>query len=160
VERGPFFLKLPPSPQQLANLTAIEAPNRMFLSPSVLGGWSHRPRADVMNGRTELWHTRLGVRRTDGTVDEADEFNRAMRVIWSPDYRDDPAKGPGFFPANTEGQNPFRSVPDAQHRHELVHLTANGTLDQWEQRFVHVQRFSMSALGSSMDVDYKFDPEP
>lgn len=87
VERGPFFLKLPPSPQQLSNLTAIEAPNRMFLSPSVLGGWSHRPRADVMNGRTELWHTRLGVRRTDGTVDEADEFNRAMHVIWSPDYR-------------------------------------------------------------------------
>ena len=45
-----------------ADETAIEAPYRLFVSPSEAADWSHA--ADLMTSGTvtELWHTRLGVR--------------------------------------------------------------------------------------------------
>jgi len=53
----------PPTPEQLRNFTALEVPYRLFLSPSGMAGWSHMAKPVVFNGRTELWHTRLGVRK-------------------------------------------------------------------------------------------------
>jgi hypothetical protein len=42
--------------------TAIEAPWRLIISPNNYAGWLHSLRPVTHNGRTELWHTRLGVR--------------------------------------------------------------------------------------------------
>ena len=47
----------------------------------------------TLTGRTELWHTRLAVRKQQGegfTVDES--IPRRVRAVWSPDYN------PGFIP--------------------------------------------------------------
>src|SRR4029079_15500012 len=48
--------------------TAIEAPHRLIISPSPLGGFTHatEPQAAPSDpGRVELWHSRLGVRALD-----------------------------------------------------------------------------------------------
>ncbi len=79
----------PPTPEQLRNFTALEVPYRLFLSPSVRAGWKHMSKPVVFNGRTELWHTRLGVRKKmrsgEWGVDESNTWYRTMRTIWSPD---------------------------------------------------------------------------
>jgi len=43
------------------NVTAIEIPVGLFVSPHQFGAWSHAtaPRSSAETGRTELWHTRL-----------------------------------------------------------------------------------------------------
>ena len=55
-----------PTPQQ----TALEVPFGLVLSPDASAGWGHSSAAVTRNGRTELWHTRLGV-KSAGRVDEA-----------------------------------------------------------------------------------------
>ena len=48
--------------QPTSTETAIEAPWRLMISPNTYAGWVHSFRPVTFNGRTELWHTRLGVR--------------------------------------------------------------------------------------------------
>ena len=45
-----------------ATQTAIEVPWRLILSPNSYAAWFHALGPVTRNGRTELWHTRLGVR--------------------------------------------------------------------------------------------------
>jgi len=45
-----------------ATETAIEVPWRLILSPNVFAAWIHAFGPVTRHGRTELWHTRLGVR--------------------------------------------------------------------------------------------------
>lgn len=106
--------------------TAIEAPTRLILSPSVANGWVHavNPVASAQTGRVELWHTRLAVRLTNGTLTERDDYRRAVRAIWALDppsifKPEEPLNPPPH--ANT----PFRATLDAYDRHNLVHLSAN-----------------------------------
>jgi len=56
---------VPPTPQQ----TALELPFGLVLSPDASAGWKHSSAAVTRNGRTELWHTRLGV-KTGAQIDE------------------------------------------------------------------------------------------
>ena len=71
--------------------TAIDVPFRLTISPSALGGWSHSNTpvgAEDAAHRVEMWHTRLGVRRTDEsevTVDERDHPQRVVRAVWARD---------------------------------------------------------------------------
>ena len=82
-----FLTPMPPKREELRNYTAIEAPFRLFLSPSPMAGWRHETdeKPVVRNSRHELWHTRLGVRSqgADGRwfVDETNDWNRTLRAI-------------------------------------------------------------------------------
>ena len=49
--------------------TALELPFGLLLSPDSSGGWTHAVNPVTHDGRTELWHTRLGV-LSGGKVDE------------------------------------------------------------------------------------------
>src|SRR5207249_7255382 len=49
----------PPSVLPSADVTAIEFPYRLLLSPDAGGRWRHRRAPLTAGGRTELWHTRL-----------------------------------------------------------------------------------------------------
>ncbi|MDP1805356.1 MAG: hypothetical protein Q8K72_09335, partial [Acidimicrobiales bacterium] len=66
--------------------TAIEAPFRLIISPSTLGGFAHSPSAASAPAgpeRVELWHSRLGVGRVDpddGTV-SIDETRNPERLV-------------------------------------------------------------------------------
>ncbi|GHF36304.1 hypothetical protein [Streptomyces griseosporeus] len=71
-----------------ATETALEIPYHLLLSPPPGGGWAHATEPVTHAGRTELWHTRLGVRAvTDGrpTVDEGNTADRYVRAVYSPD---------------------------------------------------------------------------
>ncbi len=169
MERAPnlrvFATPTPPTREQIRNVTAIEAPFRLFMSPSPMAGWVH-PTADkpiLRNGRQEVWHTRLGVRRQlqDGRwiVDESDDWYRTLRAIWSPDYVPPPAPpAPEYCPQPhpPNPQNPFRMSLDARNRHELVQVMADATRDTatWPSRVARADHFMLSALGAWMKLRY------
>jgi hypothetical protein len=71
-------------PQQPApNVTALELPYRLLMSPLDPATWRHSLAPVTSGGRSELWHTRLA-NPNQGT--EAEPPSR-IRAIWSPDYR-------------------------------------------------------------------------
>jgi hypothetical protein len=101
--------------------TSIEVPYRLKLSPSHHGGWAHSMKPVKHGPWTELWHTRLGVRKRVGPiwiVDEKDENERIVRAVWSPDYS-------ASSPPNTNNKGPFRSSMTPRDRHEVVRLTSD-----------------------------------
>ncbi|HEX5720666.1 MAG TPA: hypothetical protein VF179_31215, partial [Thermoanaerobaculia bacterium] len=124
-----------------SQISAIEAPWRLTLSPHPDGRWAHSP-APVRGGtRTELWHTRLGVKPKNGTkVDEASAAKRTARAVFSPDH------SPADKPAPDTDLSPFRTSLRRYHRHYLVRLTADRALDG--NAPVAVERLMLSSLGS------------
>lgn len=139
--------------------TAIEAPYRLVLSPSVLGGFAHALTPVTAAGdptRVELWHTRLGVRseRDDGTVeiDERPDFNpqRAVRAIWARDMATPPEPAPA--------DDPFRMSLNAADRWALVRQSADPTHVPPEP--VEARRLHLSALGAWLDVQGQWATTP
>ena len=159
-------LRPKPAPPR-ATQTAIEAPYRLIVSPSRLGGWAHSGQIIEHQGRVELWHTRLGVRDAEDpeavVVDETSPFQRVIRAVWAresfglEDYTDTPDAYPG-------GNNPFRSALDERDRHNLVHLSSNFSIVQAHKRYlpepVGVNRLMLTALGAWMDLAGRWDPWP
>jgi hypothetical protein len=104
-----------------AGETAIEAPFRLFISPSALNGWIHARKAvaapaDEM--RIELWHSRLGVRSVatngDVTIDERNQPQKIIRAIWARDLEAQP------IPTASSITDPFRQSLDGLSRVNLV----------------------------------------
>lgn len=147
--------------------TAIEAPYKLILSPNSTAAWLHAVQEVTHDGRTELWHTRLGVRADDGRVHDgryiyADEggvlrvaavatratrgeWYRTLRAIWSPDYSE-------TLPTHVD--RPFRMSLDRRDRCELVWLTSDFSIPGARDRIVQAHRFMLSALGVWMNTRY------
>jgi len=138
-------------------ITALEIPWRLVLSPSFLGGWTHSNDPVTFNGRTELWHTRLGVRldssgnlcfnEKTATVDETADtaYERILRAIWSPDRN---------FP-----YDPFRMSLSSDDRRQLVGLMADYTLNNGADfRYADVNRLMLTSLGAWIDSRYTNEP--
>lgn len=153
--------------------TAIEAPYRLILSPHAGETFIHSPRAVTLNGRTELWHTRLGVRISAGqvqdrrylytiqdgvlklvkasTVPDPAGYWRTVRAIWSPDWA---------VPSPASSDLPFRMSLDRRDRSDLVTLTSDfQTIKDCQQRTVAANRLMLSSLGAWLDVHYSV-PKP
>lgn len=131
--------------------TAIEAPYRLIVSPHWESAWNHA--IEPFSGtspRTELWHTRLGVRADDGSVDEDDEHYRTVRAIWSPDYS---GAGPP-----TPADDPFRASLDRRDRHELVALTSDFSAGK-EPLPVRMRRLMLTPLGAWFDGRGTWEPQ-
>ncbi len=170
--------------------TAIEAPYRLILSPHAGVGWAHSQTpvstATEENdpNRFELWHTRMGVRLQDGTVDETDDWYRTVRAIWTPDYTMNPKMGPvqagepggPILPgkpnedqlhnhANWPDYRPGAVNPDGfrmslsrDDRVQIVWLTGDGTIKKgFQERVVRANNFMLSSLGAWMDTRYAYD---
>ncbi len=133
-----------------SQISAIEAPWRLTLSPHPDGRWAHSAAPVSAGTRTELWHTRLGVKPAGGTnVDEASTAKRTARAVHSPDYSASNA------PAPDTDLSPFRMSLRRYHRHYLVRLTADRTLDG--NAPVAVERLMLSSLGSWLKVHGAWD---
>lgn len=142
-----------------ADETAIEAPFRLFISPSNLGGFAHAPSpvsAPTDETRIELWHSRLGVReQVDGEwrVDERPGDQRAVRAVWARDME--------FY---TEQQlldsstAPFRTSLDPRDRRILVRQSAEKSFAEPEP--VAVERLYLSSLGAWLDLHGEWDATP
>jgi hypothetical protein len=143
--------------------TAIESPYRLIISPSVLGGWAHAVDSVEHGGRTELWHTRLGVRVTeDGEIEvnEVSPFQRVVRAVWTPYL----AKSDSPPDSDSESPSPFRMSLDDRDRHNIVHLSSNFGITHNRKRYVPepvtVNRLMLTSLGSWMDFAGRWVPEP
>ena len=133
-----------------SQFTAIEAPWRMILSPHEDGRWTHSAGSVTHGTKTELWHTRLGVKPQSGTaVDEKSTKTRTARAVYSPDYRESLPS-----PPDTD-LTPFRSALSRYHRHNLVMLTADPNVDG--NAPVAIERLMLSALGAGIKLHGAWD---
>jgi hypothetical protein len=143
----------------LPDETAIEAPWRLILSPSVLAGFAHAstPQAALDDpDHIELWHSRLGVRSVDPddhvvTIDERADAQRIVRAIWDRDQD-------GAEPAATDATTPFRTSLTGQWRRNLVTESADPTLAVPTP--VNAQRLYLSSLGAWLDLHGKWVTTP
>ncbi len=144
-----------------ADQTAIEAPYRLIISPSKIGGFAHANVPVAAPGdptRVELWHTRLGVRTEDPvskepTIDERSAEQRVVRAIWARDLdprNDDDLYGSTDWMTSAQLLEPFRMSLDGRDRGMLVRQTADPTLAT--PKPVDVERLYLSTLGAWLDL--------
>jgi hypothetical protein len=162
------------------DVTSIEMPYRLMISPSNLSAWAHSPSLVTHKDslgliRTELWHTRLGVRdqNTKG-VDEISDYYRTIRAIWSPDFLAlsnlAPSQTRPHFPypdyPNGSQTQPlpkppppnYRTSLDAEDRNEIVHLSSDFNLQNFNPQAIQVDRLMLSSLGAWMDSRGAWEP--
>lgn len=140
--------------------TAIEAPFRLILSPNYYAGWAHARKAVEHGGRTELWHTRLGVRSQEGQVDERSDYYRTVRAVWAQDYA---SACPGPVPDKAIFQPPFLTSPTTDDRCQMVRLSADQPLAKGDGSAyvpapIQVNRLMLSTLGAWLNVHGAWSP--
>jgi hypothetical protein len=165
-----------PKPTNPSGLqTAIELPWWLVLSPHSGAGWAHSLEPVTAAGRTELWHTRLGVRAPNGhggwTVDEDDAQHRTVRAVW--------ARDPKFLPWFNAWNNPNEKVPVAlkpadgsgfpkeglpfrmplvpKDRYDIVVSSSNFGRDSYTPEPIDVNRLMLTAAGAWIDSRGEFD---
>ncbi len=156
-EISPILRRPEPAPPTVTQ-TAIELPYHLVLSPNRFGAWFHEngPATSEETGHTELWHTRLGVRREDGTLIDGDDPLRTVRAVWALDSRR-PLNPPLGIPDHNSS-DPWRMSLDAFDRHNVMHLSSNFRLsdgnneNRWyEPNPLDVGHFALSSLGAWLD---------
>jgi hypothetical protein len=149
--------------------TAIEAPYRLVISPTVDGRWVHAtvpvPAGDEQRN-VELWHSRLAVEGANGP-DEKDAERRIVRAIWTRDrdgiptsvwrQNENPQENAGHPLATPEPADdlPFRGSLNRADRHRLVRQTAEqwpGISDPRSLRPVGADKLWLSSLGAWLDL--------
>ncbi|MER7282683.1 hypothetical protein ABT369_50480 [Dactylosporangium sp. NPDC000244] len=146
--------------------TAIEVPWRLLLSPHAQAGWAHATQPAEHGGRTELWHTRLGVAKADGTVDEQGG-ERTVRALWATDP-DFPA---WLLPAGSPGAKsapdgatipapglPFRASLTPRDRLQIVRATADYAIAGYTPQPIDVRRLVLTPQGASADLQGSWNP--
>ena len=147
-----LILQIIPQIQEPANnQTAIETPWQLILSPNKFAGWAHARGLVTHNDRTELWHTRLAIRKNDGTIDEQSAYQRALRAIWTPGYEKNSPPDPTL-------DGPFLMSVTPRDRYEFVRLTSDYTIPNYTPQPVQAERFMLTALGAWMNTRGAWEP--
>ena len=150
------FLPVIFGPHQPArDVTALELPYRLILSPVPQARWQHETKPVEHTGRTELWHTRL----TGAATGIGPDLPTNVRALWSPDYR-----LPNIVGIVNSGK-PFRMSLDALDREMLVKLMSGfDELDEngrpFHPRTARAGRLALSSLGALLDVEGNWSPPP
>jgi hypothetical protein len=133
--------------------TWIEVPRRVVLSPHEAAGWAHAVHlTDTTNGgRTELWHTRLGLRTPTG-VDEQNTSQRTVRAVWTPGFvkTSPPNDAPDPLPLGRNSLTP-------RDRYEVVRLSSDYSITEHTQPYLprplDVDRLMLSSLGAWLQAN-------
>ena len=148
------FLPIIFGPHQPArNVTALELPYRVVLSPVPQSRWHHGTKPISRNGRTELWHTRL----TSTIADVGPDLPTNVRALWSPDYHLKNIVG------IVNDVKPFRMSLDPLDREMLVKLMSGfDELDKDGRTFrphtARARRLALSSLGALLDAEGNWEP--
>lgn len=170
--RGPGRRQLPPKLRPPTDTeTALELPWWLILSPHAGTGWVHAPGSVSHGDRTELWHTRFGARRLDGSIDEAGG-DRTVRAVWTRDPRFDQylAGNPNQAPADGEDFSPprigmpWRTALSPRDRYDIVVSSADFRHEISEPGYTplpaEVDALMLSSLGAWVDLQGEWDAEP
>ncbi len=137
----------PPNP----NVTIIEMPWWLVLSPNRLSSWTEQTRAKTHGGRSEIFHSRLAsMVAGDGPTDDPEY--RTLRGIWLKD----PAAANLLSEPNREvavGQpgHPFTMIPTPRDRADIVNLTTRtGAMQVGGQAHAIKARVALSPLGGQL----------
>lgn len=157
VSRIPIFPVFLAPHQPSPDVTALEVPYRLIVTPIEAARWTHRnhPVTDARSGRTELWHTRL----TTSPKDSGPDVDAKVRAFWSPDYPIDPL--PLLSPPL-----PYRMSLDPLDRKMLVQLMAGfnettaGTRRAYAPVSTRTHHLILSALGASLDSEGNWPTRP
>jgi len=162
----PFLPVLMAPHEPSTDVTALELPYRLILSPISTSRWRHVMAPVFHDDRAELWHTRLTT--SAGNIG-ADKASR-VRAIWSPDYQfkknhedhgDANNDGLGFvLDQLADPVKPFRMSLDPLDRIMLVQLMAGYTEKNYQPRSSKAHRLMLSALGGLLDVEGSWNPPP
>lgn len=163
----------PPITAPAPDVTVLEIPYRLILSPGSGVAWVNSQVPVRHAGRTELWHTRLAkiVKVIQGgkTLVEFQEANAQktipLRAIWSPDFQDHRP-----LPDHSLDDEPFHEALSPRDRAQIVILTSgtNGyyTLlaqnqpGPWTPSPIHASRLFLSALGGWLASHGNWFPLP
>lgn len=167
----PFVRLIFPPHNPAYNVTALELPYRLILSPVPESRWHHHTTPVTRNGRTELWHTRL----TSTEKDIGPDGPVGVRALWSDDYR--PPGPNGEIDATlvnltndiNKTTNPkpfFRMSLDPLDRLMLVALMSGFDLQAkrgnrefaYRPHTANSRRLSLSSLGALLEVEGQWDP--
>jgi hypothetical protein len=130
----------PPDPLH----TALEVPWSLWLSPAPDGTWQHSATPVTYAGRTELWHTRLGVKGI-----EPPDATPLLKAFWSRTY------GEGTFAPATP--DPWFMPLNPTNRNDIVALTTTRGPGGGP---VSADFFALTALGASINVHGAWSPGP
>jgi hypothetical protein len=145
--------------------TSVEFPWRLILSPPRAAGFVHLiDPLESTAGRSELWHSQLGI--TPGTLGELDAPERSVRGIWA-------RTGDGTKPFNSDDPtdidtsttaNGFRTTLFPGERQQIVHLSANFRARGQSgkpaiyPRAVAVRRMALTSQGATVDLRAEWLP--
>ena len=133
------------------NVTALELPYRVILSPLLPSSWVHSKKLVTHQGRTELWHTRLTAAQDEVGPDTPTK----VRAIWSPDYPSG---------ADISSEKPFLMSLSAWDRQKLVinmagfHDISDGV--PYNPISSQSRRLHLSSLGALLDVEGSWETLP
>jgi hypothetical protein len=155
VERLPFLPLIFGPHKPAPNVTALELPYRLIISPVPQAEWHHETKPVVHNGRTELWHTRLTSPKKHIGPDEPTN----IRALWSPDY----PSTINDLVAKVNNNLPFRMSMDPLDRQMLVRLMSGFDEENTRNRPYHpttsrARRLALSSLGALLDVEGSWQP--
>ena len=120
--------------------SALEVPWSLWLSPPANGTWHHSATPVTDGGRTELWHTRLGVGGA-----EPPAVTPALKAFWSRTY------------GSSAGTDPWPMSLFPAARNDIVTLTCELVAGGGPAT---ASLLALSALGASVDVQGAWTPAP
>ncbi|MDB6001973.1 MAG: hypothetical protein JWP52_3672, partial [Rhizobacter sp.] len=152
-----------------AHTTSIELPWRLIISPHAAERWSHAtgPVTSPVTARTELWHSRLVTRNSQGVpVDYPNkDAARTVRAIWARGGENPAVPMQSAFPTDvltqlppSPGLSPFRQTLDDSDRYQIVHLSSNFAFPNYVPQPVQVNALMLSALGGWLDSRGNWEP--
>jgi hypothetical protein len=146
--------------------TSLELPWRLILSPPAQSGFVHLTEPFASSGRTELWHSHLGV--SPGTLGAPDAPERSVRGVWlrTGDPQRPFAPEPLSLPPGTAGDPELRTTLFPIERHQIVHLSANFRARRASRRSrvpiypkaIAVRRLALTSQGATVDLRGEWDP--
>ena len=134
------------------DVTALEMPYRLHLSPIGSARWQHRDGAFTANSRTELWHTRLSTTKSGIGPDASSK----VRAIWSPDCAEDEADIFQYL----DPVCPYRMSLDPLDRRMLVRLMAGFNENRFTPKASVARRLILTALGGFLDSEGNWTERP
>jgi len=141
------------------NLTKLEIPYRLIISPVGTARFEHDTVARLKGGRHELWHTHV----TASDLRTGPDRATAFRAIWSDDYALTEARRQEV----SDDLKPFRMPMDPMDRGMLVSLMAGFHLEAasirprpYQPIPSTAQRLHLSSLGALLDSEGNWATRP